>query len=78
MSSCCLAFYNRSDVPADGAQDGGGHGLPHVAPFEEAREGVAGHAEDLGCLPPSMPPHVGAHVVPDRSLEIRFGLCRAV
>ena len=64
--------------PADGVQDGGGHGAPHVAPFEEAPEGVAGDAEVIGCLPPPMPPHVDTHVVPDRLLEVRSGLCRAV
>ena len=28
--------FNRSDAVADGAQDGGGHGAPQLAPFEEA------------------------------------------
>ena len=73
-----VAALKRRNVPADGVQDGRGHGAPQVAPFEEAPEGVAGHAEVLGCLPPSMPPHVGAHVVPDRLLEVRPGLRRAV
>ena len=63
--------FNRSDVPADRIQDRGWHGSPHVAPLKKAPEGVAGHAEDLGCLPPSMPPHVGAHVVPDRPFGVR-------
>ena len=70
-------FY-CSDAPADGVQDGGGHGAPHVALFKETPEGVAGHTQVLGCLPPSMPPHVGAHVVPDGPHEVRSGLCRAV
>ena len=56
--------FNRPHAPADGAQDGGGHGASHVAPFEESPQGVAGHAEMLGCLPPSMQRRVGAHVVP--------------
>ena len=43
---------NRSNAPADGAQDGGGHGAPRVAPVEEPPQGVAGHAEVFGCLAP--------------------------
>ena len=43
-------------APADGAQDGGGHGASHVASFEEPPQGVAGHAEVLGCLAPSVQP----------------------
>ena len=61
-------FFDRPDAPADGAKDDGGHGVSHLVPFEEAPQGVAGHAEDLGCLALSMQPDVGAHVVPDRSL----------
>ena len=52
--------------------------MPHMAPFEKAPQGVAGQAEVLGCLPPSMPPFVGAHVVPDCSLKVRSALRRAV
>ena len=70
--------FNRLDAAADGAEDGGGYGAPHLASFEESPEGVAGHAEDLGCLAPSTQGRVGAHVAPDRSPEVRPGLCRAV
>ena len=52
---------------AEGTQDGGGHGTPSVAPFEESPQGVAGHAEGLGRLALSMQPDVDAHVFPDRS-----------
>ena len=69
---------NRPDAPADGAQDGGRHGAPRVALFEESPESVAGHAEMLGCLPPSMQRRVGAHVAPYRPPEGWPGLCRAV
>ena len=70
--------FNRLDAPADGAQDGGGHGASHVAAFEESPQGVAGHAEVLGCLAPSVQRRVGAHVAQDRSPEVRDGQCRAV
>ena len=69
---------NRSNAPADGAQDGGGHGAPRVAAFEKPPQGVAGHAEVLGCLAPPMQRRVGAHVAPDRSPEVRPGLRRVV
>ena len=52
--------------------------MPLVAPFQESPQGVAGHAEMLGCLALSMQPDAGAHVAPDRSLKTRSGLRRAV
>ena len=70
--------FNRLDAVADLVQDGGGHGAPRVASFEESPQGVAGHAEVLGCLPPSVQRRVGAHVAPDRPPEVRDGLRRAV
>ena len=70
--------FNRSDAVADRAQDGGGHGAPCVAPFEETPQGVAGHAEVLGCLAPSVQRRVGVHVAPDRPFQVRSALRRAV
>ena len=69
---------NRLHAVADLVHDSGGHGAPHLASFKEAPQGVAGHAEMLGCLAPSMQRRVGAHVLPDRSLKARSGVCRAV
>ena len=71
-------FPNRPGAVADGVKDGGWHGVPHLTPFEETPQGVAGHAEMLGCLAPSVQRRVRAHVLPDRSLKARSGLRGAV
>ena len=52
--------------------------VSHLVPFKESPQGVAGHADDLGCPASCVQRCAGARVLPDRSLEVRSGACRAV
>ena len=62
--------FDSLGAPANGVDYGAGNCSPHVAPFQEAPERVAGDAQGLGRLPAAVPQDVGSHVAADSVVEV--------
>ena len=60
---CCR--FHGLDALTHGVQHRVRHSAPHVAPFQEAPQGVTGDAEGLGRTASPMPQGVGSHVAAD-------------
>ena len=62
--------FDGLGAPANSVNYGAGDRSPHVAPFKEAPESVAGDAQGLGRSLAAMPQYVGPHVAADGVGEV--------
>ena len=70
-----VAASRTSTLSPTIAQDGAGQGAARVAPFEEAPQGVAGHAEGFRRLTDATPQNVGPQVFTNGVLKLGVERC---